>query len=587
MYLIMNGFKKIMLPTLLFFIFFQNYATAQTFLNLDFEIKDSKSKKLKHWYLAGKNYETVLDDVEKFTQTTSLKIQHNKEAYKQGSFGVCTNDFPIDLVRGKTIEFIGRIKTKDVANGYAGLWWRVDGKDVTLGFDNMSTRGLTGDNDWQEVSIKMRVSYKAININFGGLLVGTGTAWFDNFEIFIEGKKFTDLPPRTTLPTPQEIAWLKKHIYPLHSCAADSKNNRDLKVLHKLLGKAKIVALGDVTYGSSEILQMKHRLLKFLAEEKGFDLLSMEANMPESAQLNQHILQQEGPPISLLQDMNSWIWENNEFLEVVKWMQEHNTHSSIQLAGFDVKDYKGAIKELQRGLKNEEKTLELVAQLSSQLDNFSQNLKEKKRYHFLPEEKLSIESICADIKNQMAALSIPATEQEWLDQNLRLIQQYMDKYYRSRNQHMAENLTWSQQQNPNSKIVVWAHNNLIKKSKSSITRYLPENLKKDYLSIGFAFYDGQYTSKKDEHFATHDAQTPMIDSYEFFFNAADEPFFLLDLRKIKKNTKNAWLTQQLNFRTTKPDPRNHGFRPTQLTEDFDLIIFINKSSSSTLLDQEQ
>jgi hypothetical protein len=34
-------------------------------------------------------------------------------------FGVCTGYFPIDLVKGKNIEFTGKIKTNDVTGGYA------------------------------------------------------------------------------------------------------------------------------------------------------------------------------------------------------------------------------------------------------------------------------------------------------------------------------------------------------------------------------------------------------------------------------------------------------------------------------------
>jgi hypothetical protein len=51
----------------------------------------------------------------------------------------------------------------------------------------------------------MKVNEKATNINFGGILIGQGTVWFDNFEIIIDGKKFIDLNPKEMEPTFDEL----------------------------------------------------------------------------------------------------------------------------------------------------------------------------------------------------------------------------------------------------------------------------------------------------------------------------------------------------------------------------------------------
>src|ERR1700733_7290800 len=66
---------------------------------------------------------------------------------KQGgpSFGVATGTFPVKDAAGKTVHFSAWIKTENVRNGYAGLWWRVDGPGQgtnrpTLAFDNSEAR---------------------------------------------------------------------------------------------------------------------------------------------------------------------------------------------------------------------------------------------------------------------------------------------------------------------------------------------------------------------------------------------------------------------------------------------------------------
>jgi hypothetical protein len=100
------------------------------------------------------------------------------------SFGVATATFPVREADGKRIRFSGYIKTDRVTDGYAGLWWRVDGElGKMLAFDNMQNRGATGTVDWKRYQIGLPASVNARNINFGVLQTGKGTAWFDSLAI--------------------------------------------------------------------------------------------------------------------------------------------------------------------------------------------------------------------------------------------------------------------------------------------------------------------------------------------------------------------------------------------------------------------
>jgi hypothetical protein len=65
------------------------------------------------------------------------------------SFGVATGTFPVKDAAGKTVHFSAWIKTENVLNGYAGLWWRVDGPGEgnnrpQLAFDNSQFRFIDG-----------------------------------------------------------------------------------------------------------------------------------------------------------------------------------------------------------------------------------------------------------------------------------------------------------------------------------------------------------------------------------------------------------------------------------------------------------
>ena len=115
-------------------------------------------------------------------------------AVSRPGFGVATGTFPVRQAAGKTVRFSGYVRTEGVTTGYAGLWWRVDGAPGTppLAFDNMSTRGATGTADWRPFAIELRVDTSARNINFGMLLPGNGTAWFDDLTVELNGQPFTD-----------------------------------------------------------------------------------------------------------------------------------------------------------------------------------------------------------------------------------------------------------------------------------------------------------------------------------------------------------------------------------------------------------
>ncbi|MCH8148382.1 MAG: erythromycin esterase family protein [Planctomycetes bacterium] len=107
-------------------------------------------------------------------------------------FGVATAKFPKKAAAGKRIVYSGYIRTEQVTDGHAGLWWRVDGKSGVVGFDNMYDRGATGTADWKRYEIALDVDPEVVKINFGALLTGEGIAWFDGLQVEIGGRPYTD-----------------------------------------------------------------------------------------------------------------------------------------------------------------------------------------------------------------------------------------------------------------------------------------------------------------------------------------------------------------------------------------------------------
>jgi erythromycin esterase len=105
-----------------------------------------------------------------------------------------------------------------------------------------------------------------------------------------------------------------------------------------VIGNAQIVGLGEGTHGTSEIFQMKARLVSFLAQQMGFTIFAMEANMPEAYLINDYVMTGRGDPRQLLEGMYFWTWNTQEVLDFIQWMRQYNAsgQGTIQFLGFDM-----------------------------------------------------------------------------------------------------------------------------------------------------------------------------------------------------------------------------------------------------------
>jgi hypothetical protein len=178
--------KKSYLLSILFLSFstaiFAQKQPTKSVLNFDFETIENGHPK--GWTNFGnETYEKAID---------SLVVKEGKYsvslAYIDGNSGFKAWAFTLpDNYKGKTITLSGFIKTENVSEGHAGLWMRID---PSLGFDNMNDRGIVGTTDWTKYEITLPMSPdKTDKIVVGGLLVGKGKMWLDDFKVTIDGKE--------------------------------------------------------------------------------------------------------------------------------------------------------------------------------------------------------------------------------------------------------------------------------------------------------------------------------------------------------------------------------------------------------------
>ncbi|MGH2587870.1 MAG: erythromycin esterase family protein, partial [Dehalococcoidia bacterium] len=157
-----------------------------------------------------------------------------------------------------------------------------------------------------------------------------------------EAAAAADIPPEAT-------AWLKQHAIPFATSKPETGFD-DLQPLKRVIGDARIVALGEATHGTHELFEMKHRMLEFLVEEMGFNTFAIEATWPESNLVNDYVHTGQGDPAKLLSGLYFWTWNTQQVLDMILWMRRHNENPGnapkVSFFGFDMQQPRMAMQNV-------------------------------------------------------------------------------------------------------------------------------------------------------------------------------------------------------------------------------------------------
>lgn len=156
----------------------------KTKFDLDFESSSPKG-----FFTGGSSYQIKVDKRFAHSGNQSLLMRYAPPPPTPKG-GVATASFPAGDSVGKRVRLSGFIKTRDVSQGFAGLWVRIDGPSGVLAFDNMADRGVTGTTDWQRYEIELPVAAEATRVVFGALFPANGTGWFDSMKLEVDGAPY-------------------------------------------------------------------------------------------------------------------------------------------------------------------------------------------------------------------------------------------------------------------------------------------------------------------------------------------------------------------------------------------------------------
>jgi erythromycin esterase len=543
-------------------------------------------------------FQFAVDTSTSFDGAQSLRISSTTANATQ--FGDASEYLTAGPATGKTFHLSGYIRTQTV-NEYASLWANASDSQGRFlgGAGSLGAQGTTG---WQRYDASFFVPAGAASLSYGIQLTGSGTAWFDNLSIDVNGQ------PYFPNPTAQQIQWIQANATPFTSLDPNA-DFADLQPLKNIIGNARIVGLGEATHGTSEIWRMKTRLLSFLVQEMGFTILAMEAQMPEAARLNDYVQTGIGDPRELLKGMNYFNWNMQEILDMIEWMRQYNASGKgrIQYMGLDMNMADVAMENVIAFVRKADPGL-----LASVESNYAQvgplllpGYGDPSTLDACQAGLAAAQSVLDQLQaNREMYLGIMApTEVDWAIQNATIAVQAVHMTLGRitgdqtvRDASMAANAEWiAAHAPPGARIALWMHNAHINKEPGTTGGILAQDFGSDYATIGTAFHAGTY-------FACSGASCPggasvvmgdfaALDSFpgsaEYFFHETEVPRQILNLGLADAgNPASSWLLGGLEFRAI-GYPEADGFwefNPTsRLAQDFNALVFFDQTNAATEL----
>lgn len=143
--------------------------------------------------------------------------------------------------------------------------------------------------------------------------------------------------PALPSPLPQYAAWIGPNSFPIRSLD-NTQNYNDLHFLDSALNGVQIVALGESAHGVREFSALKVRLIKYLHEHLGFNVLVFESNMLSAYNAGSSINYET--PTQALESGIFQVWWTPDLLNLFTYIQVHSRDANaLQLNGMDIQYY--------------------------------------------------------------------------------------------------------------------------------------------------------------------------------------------------------------------------------------------------------
>ena len=392
------------------------------------------------------------------------------------------------------------------------------------------------------------------------------------------------------------ITSINEKLIPLKTLSPDTDFNDFAKIKNIFDDKA-VIGVGEATHGTHEFFVFKHRMLKFLVKEIGVKTLVLEADFAGTQMMNDFVVNGNGTAEQSIWSMG-FSGTTQEFINLVNWLRSYNEtqlpENKVRFYGCDMQYGVFAAKAIKNYLSQHNSLTPEMTMGFDAMNKFIPALTGKEK---------------AAIRNTVIALAgIKFEDQDTAKNTLyghdvRELQQFVDymdgqsstfpaKQSDIRDKYMAENCEWIYNYTQHNKMMIWAHNEHIRKSKGSdgfyrMGMYLSKSFLDKYYAMGFDFYSGKMRSfdmKLKKNVAV-DLPPAKDGSSGAIFSKCNTPNFVLDFKTASADPiVNSFLNRKIQssfFGAEFVPGQAPHYDTNKLAETFDAIIFIMETNAST------
>jgi erythromycin esterase-like protein len=102
-----------------------------------------------------------------------------------------------------------------------------------------------------------------------------------------------------------------------------------MTALVDMAGNARFVLIGEATHGTHEFYRTRAMLTRALIEQKGFNLVAVEADWPDAYRVNRWVRDASddvSAEVALgdFERFPRWMWRNEDVVEFLTWLRRHN-----------------------------------------------------------------------------------------------------------------------------------------------------------------------------------------------------------------------------------------------------------------------
>ena len=157
------------------------------------------------------------------------------------------------------------------------------------------------------------------------------------------------MPPeanKEAKPADARAAFLKDALIPVRTIDPKDEDFSDLMPLIEKIGKVRVVLLGEQSHGDGSCFQGKSRLIRFLHQKMGFDVLAFESGMFDMHWVDDGM--RNNAPLTEVHKRGLFgIWAlSAQCQDLIKYVLDSNgTESPLELAGFDNQFSSGSARE--------------------------------------------------------------------------------------------------------------------------------------------------------------------------------------------------------------------------------------------------